>query len=76
MRIRPIEKLVIEPNSSAKNVTIAPMKKLLANWCQKCFRYQWPCVRTPQKLSTDGTLGQIWSVNTSPSGSSEISTML
>ena len=52
------------------------MKKLLANWCQKCSRYQWPWVKTPQKLSTDGTLGQMWSVNTSPSGSSEISTML
>jgi hypothetical protein len=35
------------------------MKKLLANWRQKCCRYQCPWVRTPQKLSADGTLGQM-----------------
>ena len=49
---------------------------LLANCRQKCSRYQWLWVSTPQKLSTDTTLGQMWSVKTSPSGSSEISTML
>ncbi len=76
MRIRPIEKLVNEPISSTSNVTIAARKTLLPNWCQKASRYQWPSVRTTQKLSADGFGGQMCVTATSPSDSSDTMMML
>jgi hypothetical protein len=76
IRIRPTEKLVNVPITSTSSVTIAARKTLLPNWCQKASRYQWPSVRTTQKLSGDAGDGQRWSLNTSPSVSNATITML
>ncbi len=76
MRIRPIEKVVNVPITSTNSVTIAARNTLLPNWCQNASRYQWPSVRTTQKLSTDGSGGQMCVTATSPSASSDTMTML
>jgi len=75
--MRPSAKLPSELISAVNAIVMAPMKKLLPNWSQKSFRYQYPSKNTPAKALSVGSDGQMAPVNSvSPSGSRAISSML